>query len=242
MQTGGGYLDVVMEVITALLPLIAFFLIFQILYLKFPWIRLKKILMGLSLTGLGMILFLSGVFMGFMPISEEIGMYLMTNTDPWLIVGFGFILGFLVTFAEPAVRVLTYQVEHHSSGFIHSKMLLWTLSIGVGFLVSLGMAKIVFNLDFHTIIIIGYSVALVLMIFCDRDFVSVAFDAGAVATGPMAVSLLMAMVAGIAKVKPGADPVIEGFGIIALIALAPIIFISALGIIIRFKDEGKVKT
>ena len=76
MQTGGGYLDVVMEVITALLPLIAFFLIFQILYLKFPWIRLKKILMGLSLTGLGMILFLSGVFMGFMPISEEIGMYL----------------------------------------------------------------------------------------------------------------------------------------------------------------------
>ena len=166
----------------------------------------------------------------------------MTNTDPWLIVGFGFILGFLVTFAEPAVRVLTYQVEHHSSGFIHSKMLLWTLSIGVGFLVSLGMAKIVFNLDFHTIIIIGYSVALVLMIFCDRDFVSVAFDAGAVATGPMAVSLLMAMVAGIAKVKPGADPVIEGFGIIALIALAPIIFISALGIIIRFKDEGKVKT
>lgn len=242
MHSGGGYLDVVIEVVTALLPLITFFLVFQIFYLKFPWFRLKKILVGLAITGLGMVLFLSGVFMGFMPISTDIGMYLMTNTDPWLIVGFGFILGFLVTFAEPAVRVLTYQVEHHSSGFIHSKVLLWTLSFGVGSLVSLGMAKIVFDLDFHTIIIIGYSLALILMIFCDRDFVSVAFDAGAVATGPMAVSLLMAMVAGIAKVKPGADPVVEGFGIIALIALAPIIFISALGIIIRFKNEKKVKT
>jgi len=242
MHGDSGYLDVVLEVVTALLPLVVFFLIFQFYYLKFPWFRLKKILAGLGLAGLGMVLFLSGVFMGFMPISTDIGIYLMTNTDPWLIVGFGFLLGFLATFAEPAVRVLTYQVEKHSSGFIHSKVLLWTLSLGVGSLVSLGMAKVVFNLDFHTIIIVGYSLALVLMIFCDKDFVSVAIDGGAVTTGPMAVSLLMAMMVGIAEAKPGADPVVDGFGLIALIALAPIIFVLALGIIIRFKTEEKVKT
>ena len=242
MNADSGYLDVLIEVVTALLPLIVFFLVFQHFYLKFPWYRLKKILTGLCLAGIGMVLFLSGVFMGFMPISMDIGRYLMINADPWTIIGFGFLIGFLATFAEPAVRVLTYEVEQHSSGFIQSKLLLWTLSFGVGALVAMGMAKVVFNLDFQTIIIIGYSLALVLMFFCDRDFVSVAFDAGAVATGPMAVSLLMALMVGISEAKPGADPVLDGFGLIALIALAPIIFISALGIIMRFKTQEKVKT
>jgi len=166
----------------------------------------------------------------------------VANLSPWTVVAFGFVIGFMATFAEPAVRVLTYEVEQHSTGFMNSRLLLVTLSLGVGVLVALGMAKVVFELDFHSIIIGGYALALALMAFCDRDFVSVAFDAGGVATGPMAVSLLMAMLTGLAEAKPGADPVLDGFGIIALIALAPIIFITGLGVIIRIKSKESVQT
>ncbi|MDD3398278.1 MAG: DUF1538 domain-containing protein [Candidatus Methanomethylophilaceae archaeon] len=237
MNADSGILDVIVEVVTALLPLIVFFLIFQTLFLKFPWNRLKRIITGLLVAGLGMIIFLYAVYTGFMPISTMIGEYMMENLDPLVIVGFGFLIGFMATFAEPAVRVLTYQVEQHSTGFMNARLLLLTLSLGVGAFVALGMAKVVYSLDFHSIIISGYLLAMVLMIFCDRDFVSVAFDAGGVATGPMAVSLLMAMMTGLAEAKPGADPLLDGFGIIALIALAPIIFITGLGVIIRIKSE-----
>ncbi|MFA7342156.1 MAG: DUF1538 domain-containing protein [Candidatus Methanomethylophilaceae archaeon] len=237
MNSDSGILDVIIEVVTALLPLVVFFLIFQTLYLKFPWNRLKRILAGLLVAGLGIILFLYAVYTGFMPISTMIGEYMMTNLDSWTIVGFGFLLGFMATLAEPAVRVLTYQVEQHSTGFMNARLLLITLSIGVGAFVALGMAKVAFGLDFHAIIIGGYLLAVVLMAFCDRDFVSVAFDAGAAATGPMAVSLLMAMMTGLANAKPGADPLLDGFGIIALIALAPVIFITGLGVIIMIKTK-----
>lgn len=236
MTTGFSYLDVILEVGSALVPLVAFFLIFQSLYLKLPWNRLKRVLLGILIAGIGLVLFLSSVYQAFIPISSEIGHFIMTNFSPWMILVFGFIIGFMVTYAEPGVHMLTYQVEQNSTGFVNAKLLLIILSLGVGALVSLGMAKVIYGIDFHLIIVVGYSLSLVLMVFCDRDFVSIAFDAGAAATGPMAVSLLMAMMTGLAEAKPGADPLLDGFGIIALILLAPVIFIMGLGVIVRIKS------
>lgn len=237
-----GFLGVVSEVTLAMVPLVLFFLVFQALFLKYPRERLKKILFGMLIAGMGMILFLYAVYSGFVPISEEIGTFMVENLDPWMIIAFGFLIGFLVTFAEPAVRVLVYQVEKHSTGFMRAELLLVTLSVGVGFFVALGMAKVVYGLDFKIIIISGYLVAVLLMLLCDRDFVSVAFDAGGVATGPISVALLMAMMTAMAPAIPGSDPLTDGFGIIALIAMAPIIFVTGLGAIMRFKQKESVQT
>ncbi len=229
-------LDVVLDVLQALLPVIAFFLLFQYLYLKYPWVTLKRILFGVAVTGVGMVLFLGGVFLGFMPIARSMGEYLALNYDNWVIIAFGFLMGFLATYAEPAVRVLCKQVETSSGGFISSKLILWTLSFGVAALVALGMARILYDIDFRTIIVIGYSLALLMMFFSEAQYVAIAFDAGGVATGPMAVSIIMTMAVGIASGAEGGNPIVDGFGIIALIALAPILFISVLGVILTRKE------
>ncbi|MEM0448435.1 MAG: DUF1538 domain-containing protein [Methanomassiliicoccales archaeon] len=230
--------DVIVDVISALAPLIAFFLIFQLLFIKFPRNQLIKLGWGIALTGLGMVLFLEGVYLGFLPLGSEIGRYFGSLLDNWVLVPLGFMMGFIATLAEPAVKVLCYQVEKSSSGFIKYRLLIYTLAFGVGTLVSLGFAKIIYEIDFIYIILPGYLLVIVLLFLSDLDFVAVAFDAGGVATGPMAVSFLMSMAVGVASVQQGGDPLVTGFGLIALIALAPIIFILSLGIIIKHKKKG----
>ncbi len=230
-------LEVVIDVLQALLPIIAFFLIFQFLFLKYPWVTLKRILIGVAITGGGMVLFLGGVFIGFIPIAREMGEFLVQNFDNWVIIAFGFLMGFLATYAEPAVRVLCGQVEKSSGGYISSTLILWTLSISVAAFVALGMARIVYQWDFRTIIIIGYLLVLVLMWKSEGNFVAIAFDSGGVATGPMAVSIIMTMAVGIATGVEGGNPIIDGFGIIALIALAPILFVTGLGALLKIKEE-----
>lgn len=155
-----------------------------------------------------------------------------------ILIALGFPLGFLATFAEPAVRVLCYQVESSSGGYVRSRLMLYTLSVCVAFLVALGMAKIVYGIPFMYIIIPGYLLVLVLLYLSDRDFIGMAFVAGGVATGPMAVTFLMSVAVGAASATGKGYSLADGFGLIALIALAPIIFVMFLGIIIRFKRGG----
>ncbi len=228
--------EVILDVLQAILPVLAFFLLFQYLYIRYPWVTLKRILMGVGVTALGMVLFLGGVFIGFMPIAQDMGEHLALNYDTWVILAFGFLMGFLATYAEPAVRVLCGQVEKSSGGYIHANLLLWTLSIGVAVLVTIGMARIVYGVDFRLIIITGYALALLMMWKSESQYVAIAFDAGGVATGPMAVSIIMTMAVGIASGIEGGNPIIDGFGIIALIALAPILFVSALGVVLTRKE------
>ncbi|MDN5310444.1 MAG: hypothetical protein PWP14_1838 [Methanolobus sp.] len=222
-----------LEVLQALLPLVFFFIIFQLLYLKFPSSQLIKLFLGISMTALGIILFLYGVYNGFFPVGTEIGNYFGTMEHKWIMIPVGFFLGFLATFAEPAVRVLCYQVEKSSSGYIRSKLMLYTLSTSVAVFVAIGMAKLVYGIPFLYIIVPGYLFAIVLMWLSDKDFIAIAFDAGGVATGPMAVTFLMSMAVGVASAQEGRDPIVDGFGMIALIALAPIIFVMLLGVYIR---------
>lgn len=229
-----GMLLIVFEVIQSIVPLIIFFTLFQILYLKLPLTQLVKLYTGLVFTAFGMILFLHGVNNGFLPAGTEIGKFFGGTDRQNLLIPIGFILGLLATFAEPSVRVLCYQVEESSRGYIRSNLMLYTLSFAVATVVALGMAKIVYTIPFLYIIVPGYLFALILLWLCDKDFIGIAFDAGAVATGPMAVSFLMSMAVGVATAYEGADPVADGFGLIALIALAPIIFVLLLGVYIKF--------
>lgn len=182
-----------------------------------------------------MILFLYGVYNGFFPIGTEIGEFFGGSDKKSLLIPIGFVLGFLATFAEPAVRVLCYQIEESSSGYISSKLMLYTLSSGVAVFVSIAMAKLVYGIPFLYIIVPGYLLVLVLLWLCDKDFIAIAFDSGGVATGPMAVTFLMSMAVGVASAQEGGNPLVDGFGLIAMIALAPIIFVMLLGVYIRFK-------
>ncbi len=230
-----GITDITIEVLQALIPIVIFFMFFQLRYLKLPSFEVTKILIGMLMTAIGMIIFLYGVYNGLYPIGFKMGEFFGNLEQIWILIPLGFILGFLATFAEPAVRVLSYQIEKSSSGYIRAKLMLYTLSFGVAVFVAVAMAKIVYGIPFLYIIVPGYLLALVLLWLSDKDFIGIAFDAGGVATGPMAVTFLMSMVVGMASGHSGRDAVVDGFGLIAMIALAPIIFVMLLGIYVNYK-------
>ena len=230
-----GIIDITIEVLLALIPIVIFFMFFQLRYLKLPSFEVTKILIGMLMTAIGMIIFIYGVYNGLYPIGFKMGEFFGNLEQIWILIPLGFILGFLATFAEPAVRVLSYQIEKSSSGYIRAKLMLYTLSFGVAVFVAVAMAKIVYGIPFLYIIVPGYLLALVLLWLSDKDFIGIAFDAGGVATGPMAVTFLMSMVVGMASGHSGRDAVIDGFGLIAMIALAPIIFVMLLGIYVKYK-------
>jgi len=229
----------IIDVVQAIIPLVIFFLIFQAAYLRYPNKYVFRLLTGMALTAVGLVLFLAGVFIGFLPAGQEIGRFFGSFEEKWMLIALGVLLGFVATYAEPAVRVLCYQVEKASTGYINSRLMLYTLSIGVAVLVGVGMARISYGIPLMHIIIPGYALAILLLFVSDRDFIGISFDAGGVATGPMAVTFLMSVAVGAAAMIEGRDPLIDGFGLIALIALAPIIFVMSLGVIIRLKRGGE---
>ena len=180
-----------------------------------------------------MVLFLQGVNVAFLPAGREIGEAITAFGHLWLLIPLGFLLGFVATYAEPAVRVLGYQVAESSSGYIKESLIVYTLSFAVAISVSLGMARLVYGIPLLYILIPGYSLVIILLFLTDPEFAGIAFDSGGVATGPMAVTFLLSLAVGVAAGIEGRNPVIDGFGLIALIALAPILSVLALGILYR---------
>jgi len=224
------------DVLWAFIPLVIFFGLFQAVYLKLPLRYVLNVLKGVLITFAGVVLFLQGVNMAFLPAGRDIGAALGSLEEVWILIPFGFLLGFLATYAEPAVRVLCHQIEQSSSGSISGALILYALSSGVAVSVAVGMARIVYGFPFIYIIIPGYILTIILLWFADADFIAIAFDSGGVATGPMAVTFLMSMAVGAAAVIEGRSPVTDGFGLIALIALAPILAIMLLGIMYRRRE------
>ena len=235
----GGFGNTFLRIIESLAPLLVLFIVFQLTVLKLPRSYILNLLKGSLLAIVGLALFLQGVHIGFFPAGQAIGEVLGSIRVQWLLIPFGFMMGFLATWGEPAVRILSEQVEEASSGSIRKPIVLYTIVIGVALFIALGMAKIVYGIPLLWILVPGYLLAMGMMWFSDRSFIAVAFDAGGVATGPMAVTFLMAISVGIASGIQGRDPVIDGFGLIALIALAPILTVMVLGVIIRTKKRRK---
>lgn len=226
-----GFDHVLIEVAVALLPLVVIFLIFQFFFLQMPREKLKQILTGMAISFVGLSLFLQGVHVGFFPTGGSLGEQLGNLPYNWIVIPIGILLGFVATIAEPAVRILNYEVEKVSGGYIPQKVMLYTISIGVALSVGLAMARVVYGLPLLYILIPGYLLALALIYFSSPTFVSVAFDSGGVATGPMTVTFIMAMTVGVASGIEGRNPLLDGFGMIALVALAPILSVLILGIL-----------
>ena len=231
--------NTVLSVLAAILPLVALFLVFQVLLLKLPRSYVFNILKGTFLASGGLLLFLQGVHIGLLPFGRAIGEALGTLPHRWLMIPFGFLLGFLTTWGEPSVRILSDQVEKASSGSIRQSTVLYAICLGVALIVGLGMFRIGYGIPLLYILIPGYALVIVIMWFSDKEFLSIAVDAGGVATGPMANTFLLALALGISSSSGDQDPVIHGLGLVALIALAPIISVMALGFIIHIKEQRK---
>lgn len=227
----------IFSVVEAILPLTVFFIVFQLFFLKLPLRYAMNILKGTLLASCGLVLFLQGVSIGFLPFGRAVGEAFGFLPYKWLLVPLGFSLGFLTTWAEPAVRILAGQLEDASSGAIQHRSVLYAICLGVAFFVALGMLRIVYNIPLIYIMTPGYACVIAMIAFSDKDFLSVAVDAGGVATGPLSNTFLLALALGISSSMGGQDPVVHGLGLVAMIALAPILSVMVLGFIVRWKSR-----
>lgn len=228
-------------VVRSLLPLLVLFIIFQVAVLKLPRNHVLNLVKGALLAAAGLILFMQGVNNGFFPAGQAMGEMLGSIERQWLLIPFGLMMGFLATWGEPAVRILSDQIEEASGGSIRKNLVLYAISSGVALFVALGMARTVYGIPLQWIIIPGYALAVGMLWLSDRRVIAIAFDAGGVATGPMAVTFVLAIAVGIASAIEGRDPIADGFGLIALIALAPILTIMVFGLVLRTKLRKKEK-
>lgn len=232
-----GILQTAREVFFALLPMA---LLLPIVHFAFRPSRstLFSIAKGLLLTFLGVTLLLHGVHIGFIMPGRSIGAAIGSLQYKWLAIPIGALIGFVAVMAEPAVQVLCSQVDEASSGTVTRKPLLYTLAGSSALLVGLGMARLVYGIPFSWIIYSGYIIALVILQFSDPVFSAIAFDSGGVATGPMVSTLVLSVGIGIAQVTAGRDTLLDGFGLVALVALAPILSIMILGRVFNRKDDA----
>lgn len=225
-----------LEAFISLAPIAAFFFIFNAFKFKISTRQLIAIIRGLIYTLIGLALFLVGANLGFMDMGRVIGLGL-GNESQFLLLALGFLLGFVVVSAEPAVHVLGEQIEEVSHGAIPVRTIRLTLSIGVGLAVALSMLRItVPDLKLWHFLLPGFLIAIVLSFFVDKIFVGIAYDAGGVASGPMTATFVLAFAQGVAEQTPTANVLIDGFGIIAMVAMTPVLSIMILGMIFKVRQ------
>ena len=218
------------EVSIALGLIVVFFLICQFTFLHLPGKRLKRITVGVVFTYLGLVLFLTGVNVGFMPVGYKLGHSLGGSLPPAALVGFGVAVGVLVVLAEPAIHVLTHQVEEVTDGMVTRKSMILGLCIGVGAAIGLAMLRIVLDFSIIYYVIPGYFISLLLSLFVPRVYTAIAFDSGGVASGPMTSGFILPFAIGACVAVQGEASVLrDAFGVVAVVAMTPLITIQLLG-------------
>ena len=236
-----GFGDYALEVLIALSPILAFFLLFQLVSRSFHKKQIIRIFMGFLYTFVGLVLFLTGANVGFMPVGSEIGKTLAALWDGWMLIPVGMIIGYFVVAAEPAVHVLNKQVERVSAGAITSSAMKKGLCIGVCCAIGLAMLRILLDVNIMYFLIPGYVIALGLTFFTPPMFTGIAFDSGGVASGAMVSSFVLPMAIGACSTLQGTGSVMTlAFGCVSFVALAPLISIQILGIVYRRKTH-KIK-
>ena len=226
------------EIIIALSPIIVLFFVFQFISFRLAKKQLRKIVMGIIYTFLGLTIFLTGVNAGFMEVGALVGYKVAALGKPWLVILVGFILGLVTILAEPAVHVLTNQIEDVTSGYIKRTAVFLFLSIGVGTAVALSMIRIIVpGLQLWHCLLPGYIAAIAMAQFAPTLFVGIAFDSGGVASGPMTATFILAFAQGAAEFIPHADVLVDGFGVIAMVAMTPLIALQILGFIFSSKSH-----
>ena len=231
-----GFPTYIGEIAISLLPIIVFFGILQLVTRDINKRTLIKIGIGLVYTYIGLVLFLTGVNVGFMPAGNYLGQAIAGLSYSWIIVPIGIIIGYFIVLAEPAVFVLTKQVEEMTSGAISSKAMRNSLSIGVAASVGLAMLRVLTGISILWLLVPGYLIALILAFFVPKIFTAIAFDSGGVASGPMTATFLLPFAMGACEAL-GGNIITDAFGIVAMVAMTPLITIQIMGLIFKFKDK-----
>ena len=222
------FLETCKEVIIALALIVAFFFVLQYVCLKLPKTKIYQILIGLAYTFVGLVIFLSAVKIGFMPIGYRLG--IMLADRPVFVTIFAFIIGMVVVLAEPAVHVLNKQVEDITEGSVSRKSMMIALCIGVGLSIGLSVLRIVLDFNVLYYLIPGYLISLTLSFFVPGLYTAIAFDSGGVASGPLTSSFILPFAVGVCYSIQGAEKIlVDAFGIVAMVAMAPLITIQLLG-------------
>ena len=225
--------DTIWEVVYAIIPITLLVLVLQYTLFWLPFITVLQFLIGVLFVSTGLILFLLGVHIGLLPVGELIGSSLPRTGKVWMILVFSFVLGFAITVAEPDVHVLSGYVEQVSGGDIGKWTLIFPVALGLGIFVSLSMARIMLRISIKWILFVGYSAifALAFSPWMPAQFLPISFDAGGVTTGPMAVPFIIAFGVGVASVLRSDDNSADGFGLVALASIGPVLAVLILGII-----------
>lgn len=232
------------EVAIALAPIIVFFFLFNAIYIKLHKRQLVSISIGLVFTYLGLVLFLTGVNVGFMPVGNYIGKMIGSLSFSWILIPIAMLIGYYIVKAEPAVHVLNKQVEELTAGSIPAKAMGLSLSIGVAVSLALAMIRVLTGISIMWFLIPGYVLALGMSFYTPKIFTSIAFDSGGVASGPMTATFLLPFAMGACEAIGGVDRIVsDAFGVVAMVAMTPLITIQLLGLAykIRSKKEQAAK-
>ena len=232
--------DYILEVMLALLPIIALFFLFQICCLRLTKQEVVTISVGYFYTFLGLVLFLTAANVGFMPIGNYLGTEIAALSFNWILIPIGMIIGYFIVAAEPAVHVLNKQVYEITSGAIPKKAMSSSLSIGVAISIGLSMLRIIADIPILYFLIPGYAIAITLSFFVPSIFTAIAFDSGGVASGPMTATFLLPLSIGVCSAV-GGDVVSSAFGTVAMVAMTPLITIQLLGLVFQIKAKKLAK-
>lgn len=222
------------EIAVSLLPIILFFAVFQMISLKMRGRPLKKIVIGMVYTYVGLVLFLTGVNVGFMPAGNYLGSMIAGLSYRWVLIPIGMVIGYFIVKAEPAVYVLKEQVEEITSGAISGEAMGLSLSLGVSVSIGLAMIRVLTGISIFWFILPGYLIALALSFFVPKIFTAIAFDSGGVASGPMTATFLLPFAMGACEAV-GGNIVQDAFGVVAMVAMTPLITIQIMGAVYKYR-------
>lgn len=232
-----GVLEVLLEVLEAIAPVLILFFIFQVLVLKKIPENIRDLLSGVLMTIIGFFLFFYGAKISLIPMGSQIGTYL-AGVDLFWVVILIFIVGVFSILAEPAVNVFVYEVEKVSSGYVRKNILIISIALGVGVALIFSALRIYFNLPLAVILIPGYIIILCMVLISPKEFIGIAFDSGAVATGPMVVTFALPIMTSLAIGLRGGDSGILGLGTVGLVAMFPIASILIIGILLKRREKS----
>ena len=225
------------EVLVSMVPICAMFLLFQLMTRRFKRKQLLRIVSGLVYTYVGLVCFLTGVNVGFMSAGQLIGASIAQGERPFLLIPIGMLMGYFIVAAEPAVHVLIKQVEEVSMGSISQTSMRQALSIGVALSVGIAMLRVLTGISILWFLVPGYAVSLALTFFVPQLFTGVAFDSGGVASGPMTATFLLPFAMGACAEVPGSNLMTDAFGLVALVAMTPLVTIQLMGLAGRLRRK-----
>lgn len=232
-----GFPTYIKEIAVSLLPIVAFFGLFQIFVLKLGKKQLSRIIVGLFYTYIGLVLFLTGANVGFMPAGNYLGQVIAGLNYPWIIIPVAMVMGFFIVKAEPAVYVLNKQVEEITDGAISARAMGIGLSVGVALSLGLAMVRVLTGISIMWFLVPGYVIALGISFFVPKIYTAIAFDSGGVASGPMTATFLLPFAQG-ACIALGGNLEADAFGVVAMVAMTPLITIQVLGLVSRIRSKA----